>query len=882
MNASTFRRRFSLLFAALILTPLLASGAPVSMDFKVLIDADNKEATGCTVVTTAGLMKGVEHVLTTSVSFDSTAGTAAVTGVTRQVCTSSTLNTFSDPIPVDTTGWPVGVGPGGILTIETHIPTAALGGVTNMHLGFTAVSGTLVDGVILDNDGGTIIWPPMPGVRRRAAVLATTRVITLDGADGDWFPIAPIAEGSSSASPALRLLAMRTYMNASDLFFDITAQSNKNAPTANDDAYSVERGQSLGVNVPGVLANDTDPNGKPLTAILISGSGTHHGALTLNADGSFNYTNDGSPAPSDSFDYKANNGSADSNTAHVDITITEPNAGPPPVKPAFTSANKTCFTVGTQKTFTITTTPVNPAVTVTLHSGTLPTGVTFSAIPGSGTGKISGTPASGTAGTYPLVFRATNAVGSTDQNFTLTVIAPPQITAPPAVCAGSTGNTATGPAGMASYSWSISNGTITAGQSSQTATWTAGVAGTTTLTLTVTDGAGCPATNSAPVTVNASPSTPPITAPLQVCANSTGNTASGPAGATTYAWSITNGTITSATNIQTITWTAGAAGMTTLTLTVTNAGGCSATNSRDVTVNANPATPTITPTPPQVCANSTGNTASGPAGATTYSWSIVNGAITSGQTAQTVTYTAGASGMVGLTLVVTNAANCSATNSTNVTINPNPAAPTITPAAPAVCENSTGNTADGPAGATTYSWSISNGTITAGQNAQTVTWTAGSAGTATLTLTVTNAAGCSATNNANVTVNANPATPTITPAAAAVCAKSTGNTADGPAGATTYFWSITNGNITAGQTAQTVTWTAGVAGTTTLTLTVTNAAGCSATNSGDVIVNANPATPTITPNPAQVCASSTGNTACLLNTTPSPRDISGSRMASSA
>src|SRR5947207_5039528 len=226
MHAGTFRRRFLLAFAALLLTPLLASGAPVSMDFKVLIDADNSEATGCTVVTTAGLMKGVDHVLTTSVSFDSTAGTAAVTGVTRQTCTSSSLNTFSSSLPVDTTGWPVGVAPGGVLTIETHMPSSALGGVTNMHLGFTAVSGNLVDGVILDDDGTKIIWPPLPGVRRHAVGLATTRVITLDGADGEWFPIAPIAEGSCSASPLLRFFSMRTYMNASDLYFDIAAQSN--------------------------------------------------------------------------------------------------------------------------------------------------------------------------------------------------------------------------------------------------------------------------------------------------------------------------------------------------------------------------------------------------------------------------------------------------------------------------------------------------------------------------------------------------------------------------------------------------------------------------------------------------------------------------------
>src|SRR5213078_2532106 len=104
-----------------------------------------------------------------------------------------------------------------------------------------------------------------------------------------------------------------------------------------------------------------------------------------------------------------------------------------------------------------------------------------------------------------------------------------------------------------------------------------------------------------------------------------------------------NGSITSATNIQTITYTAGASGTVDLTLVVTNAAGCSATNTVNVTINANPATPTITPTPASVCANSTGNSAAGPAGATTYAWSITNGSITSATNIQTITYTAGAS-----------------------------------------------------------------------------------------------------------------------------------------------------------------------------------------------------------------------------------------------
>src|SRR5205085_494777 len=271
---------------------------------------------------------------------------------------------------------------------------------------------------------------------------------------------------------------------------------------------------------------------------------------------------------------------------------------------------------------------------------------------------------------------------------------------------------------------------------------------------------------------------------------------------------------------------------------ITNPARCPAINSANITVNANPATPTITPAAAAVCAGSTGNTADGPAGATTYFWSIANGNITGGQTAQTVTWTAGVAGTTTLTLTVTNAAGCSATNNANVVVNAGPATPTITPAAAAVCAGSTGNTADGPAGATTYSWSIVNGAITSGQTSQTVTYTAGASGTTDLTLVVTNAAGCSATNTVNVTINANPSVPTITPSAPAVCAGSTGNTGSGPGGATTYLWSISNGLITAGQTAQTVTWTAGVAGTTTLTLTVTNAAGCSATNNANVTVNA--------------------------------------------
>src|SRR4029077_15160109 len=87
--------------------------------------------------------------------------------------------------------------------------------------------------------------------------------------------------------------------------------------------------------------------------------------------------------------------------------------------PAITSANTATFVVGSAGSFTVTATGA-PTPTTT-KSGTLPGGVTF-VDNGNGTATLGGTPAAGTAGTYPLVITASNGVGSpANQNFTLTV-----------------------------------------------------------------------------------------------------------------------------------------------------------------------------------------------------------------------------------------------------------------------------------------------------------------------------------------------------------------------------------------------------------------------------------------------------------------------------
>jgi hypothetical protein len=114
------------------------------------------------------------------------------------------------------------------------------------------------------------------------------------------------------------------------------------------------------------------------------------------------------------------------------ITISATNAGSTatqsftvsvnPVTPVITTANGTTFSVGQAGTFTISATG-SPAPSFA-ESGALPSGVTFTDN-GNGTATLTGTPAAGTAGTYPLTITAKNLGGSQSQTFTLTVTTGP-------------------------------------------------------------------------------------------------------------------------------------------------------------------------------------------------------------------------------------------------------------------------------------------------------------------------------------------------------------------------------------------------------------------------------------------------------------------------
>ncbi|MEJ2559487.1 MAG: Ig-like domain-containing protein, partial [Anaerolineae bacterium] len=87
------------------------------------------------------------------------------------------------------------------------------------------------------------------------------------------------------------------------------------APVAVDDAYTTDEDVPLNAAAPGVLGTDTDADGDPLTAVLVSD--VSNGTLSLAPNGSFSYTPDLNFNGTDSFTYVANDGQADSNVATV-------------------------------------------------------------------------------------------------------------------------------------------------------------------------------------------------------------------------------------------------------------------------------------------------------------------------------------------------------------------------------------------------------------------------------------------------------------------------------------------------------------------------------------------------------------------------------------
>ena len=421
--------------------------------------------------------------------------------------------------------------------------------------------------------------------------------------------------------------------------------------------------------------------------------------------------------------------------------------------PVTVNANPTAITGGNN---------VCVGLTTTLNS--TPTGGTWTSSNGNATiNPASGVVTGAIAGTSTITYTvSTGCINTTP----VTVNAnPTAITGGNNVCVGLTITLNSTPAGGA---WSSSNGNATINPA--TGVVTGAIAGTSTITYTVST--GCLIT--APVTVNANPTT--ITGGNNVCVGLTTTLNSTPAGG---AWTSSNGnaTINPATGVV----TGAVAGTSTITYTL----GTGCINTTPVTVNANPSTIAGLNT---VCVGLTTTLNSTPAGGT---WSSSNGNATINPATGVVT------GSVAGTSTITYTVSTGCLITTTVTVNANPTAITGTMV---VCAGSTTTLNSTPAGGT---WSSSNGNATI--NPATGVVTGAIAGTSTITYTL----GTGCINTAVVTVNI---TPTPITGITTICAGTTTTLNSTPAGGT---WSSSNGNATIGSNTGIV--TGALVGTSTIT-----------------------------------------------------------------
>jgi hypothetical protein len=199
-------------------------------------------------------------------------------------------------------GYSFSVGPPGVLANDTYTTGRPLVAYLNYSL---QTSGTTWRGgtVTLNNDGGFLYTPP-PGFG--------------GGFDMFWYAAFDADLAPYAYSPTVPV----SIWVAAD-----------HAPVAADYNYRVAQDTPLSVNADGVLANDTDADGDSLTVASVAGLSagtlgqpvaTAHGTVTLNANGSFNYTPLAGYCGPDTFTYQASDGVRNSNQATVTITVNTP------------------------------------------------------------------------------------------------------------------------------------------------------------------------------------------------------------------------------------------------------------------------------------------------------------------------------------------------------------------------------------------------------------------------------------------------------------------------------------------------------------------------------------------------------------------------------
>jgi VCBS repeat-containing protein len=213
--------------------------------------------------------------------------------------------------------------------------------------------------------------------------------------------------------------------NTATVTINVTATDNR-TPVAAADAYSTTGGTISVDAAAGVLANDTDADGDPLTAELFVAP--QNGAFSLNADGSFTYTPSAGFSGSDSFTYLANDGKATSAVATVTINVSgSGNTAPVAIDDTYATSSEMLHVDAASGVLANDTDAQGNGLTAELLTAPQHGTLSFHA-----DGSFSYTPADGFNGSDTFTYRASD--GSLDSNTaTVTIDATPPNQAPVAV-----------------------------------------------------------------------------------------------------------------------------------------------------------------------------------------------------------------------------------------------------------------------------------------------------------------------------------------------------------------------------------------------------------------------------------------------------------------
>lgn len=206
----------------------------------------------------------------------------------------------------------------------------------------------------------------------------------------------------------------------------ITVVQVNAAPVAADNEYSVEAGQTLAVSDGGVLADDSDADGDPLTAILVDGPS--HGQILLKTDGTFEYAPAEGFTGTDSFTYRASDGQAESEAATVTIEVVRGNEGPQAEADSYGTNAGVVLTISENGVLTNDADADGDPLTATLVEG--PAHGTLNLNPD---GSFEYTPAEGFLGTDSFTYVANDGTADSDlATVTITVEAVEPENLPPA------------------------------------------------------------------------------------------------------------------------------------------------------------------------------------------------------------------------------------------------------------------------------------------------------------------------------------------------------------------------------------------------------------------------------------------------------------------